>query len=153
MLVLWLCPAEFKALDIEAQYRHPLVFWNPAYWICFLPLVPCLLTGKWLHSLWGQGDMMRPDETIEESRVRLHWIYCLDGPIAFACILDLVDVIIDVPFYTQRTFPPGLSLTHTRTQAPIDPQHHPVPSAHSDRANGNPACTPQASSKIRSSPG
>ena len=104
MLVLWLCPAHFKALDIGTQYRHCWVLFNPLYWILFLPLIPCIVAGKWLHSLWGQGDMMRPDETIEESRVRLHWIYCLDGPIAGAALLDLVDVLFDLPLYTQRKF-------------------------------------------------
>ena len=38
--------------------------------------------------MWGQGDMMREDETIEETRVRLHWVYCLDGPIAGLVLLD-----------------------------------------------------------------
>ena len=54
--------------------------------------------------MWGQGDMMREDETIEETRVRLHWVYCLDGPIAAALFLDLIDVLFDVPLYTQRKF-------------------------------------------------
>ena len=48
--------------------------------------------------------MMREDETIEETRVRLHWVYCLDGPIAAALFLDLIDVLFDVPLYTQRKF-------------------------------------------------
>ena len=104
MLVLWMYPTPFKVLEIDEQYRHWSVRWNPFYWAMFLPLIPCILTGKWLHATWGQGDMMRPDETVEESRVRLHWIYCLDGPIAVAVLLDLVDVLLDVPFYTQRKF-------------------------------------------------
>jgi len=108
MVVLWLCPGPFKNLDIDAQYRHWSVRWNPLYWVMFVPLVPCIILGKWLHSLWGQGDMMRADETIEESRVRLHWVYCLDGPIAGAALLDLVDVLIDVPMYEQRKFKDSL---------------------------------------------
>jgi len=108
MVVLWLCPGPFKAMDIEDQYLHWSVRWNPIYWSMFVPLVPCIILGKWLHSLWGQGDMMRADETIEESRVRLHWIYCLDGPIAAMVLLDLVDVLIDVPGYEQRKFKDSL---------------------------------------------
>ena len=122
MIVLWLCTADFKELDIEAQYRHWSVRYNPLYWLTFLPLVPCLVLGKWLHACWGQGDMMRPDETMEESRVRLHWIYCLDGPIAAVVLLDLVDVLFDVPFYTQRKFQNSLlswSMTLTVTSAYI----------------------------------
>ena len=84
--------------------RPSQIRWNPLYWLCFLPLIPCILLGKWLHSMWGQGDMMREDETIEETRVRLHWVYCLDGPIAAALFLDLIDVLFDVPLYTQRKF-------------------------------------------------
>jgi len=36
--------------------------------------------------------------------VRTHWIYCLDGPIAGLCILDMIDVLLDVPLYSQRKF-------------------------------------------------
>lgn len=107
MLVLWMCPSSFKALSLEEQQSHWIIFWNPIYWAMYLPLLACILSGKWLHALWGQGDMMRPDETIEETRIRIHWIYALDGPIAFACALDLIDVIFDVPNYTQKKFTAG----------------------------------------------
>jgi len=107
MLILWLWPGFVKNLELEAQHAHWSVRWNPAYWAMYLPLIACILPGKWLHSLWGQGGPMRPDETIEESRVRLHWIYCLDGPIVGAALLDLLDVLIDLPGYTQRKFTEG----------------------------------------------
>jgi hypothetical protein len=123
MVVLWLCPGPFKAMDIEDQYLHWSVRWNPIYWSMFVPLVPCIILGKWLHSLWGQGDMMRADETIEESRVRLHWIYCLDGPIAAMVLLDLVDVLIDVPGYEQRKFKDSL-LSWCAAMAHTPPTSH-----------------------------
>lgn len=34
-------------------------------------------------------------------------IYCLDGPIVGAALLDLLDVLIDLPGYTQRKFTEG----------------------------------------------
>jgi len=107
MLVLWMCTPGFKALPLEEQQNHWIILWNPIYWAMYLPLLGMIISGKWLHALWGQGGMMRPDETIEETRIRIHWIYCLDGPIAFACGLDLLDVMFDVPNYTQKKFTAG----------------------------------------------
>lgn len=104
LITLWLYPSCFRALDEKEQHRHWSTCWNPVFWAMHLPLVGCIITGKWLHSLWGQGDKVREDETVEEHRVRTHWIYCLDGPIAGVCILDLVDVLLDVPMYEQSKF-------------------------------------------------
>jgi hypothetical protein len=104
LITLWLYPSCFRALDEKEQHRHWSTCWNPVFWAMHLPLVGCIITGKWLHSLWGQGDKVRDDETVEEHRVRTHWIYCLDGPIAGVCILDLVDVLLDVPMYEQSKF-------------------------------------------------
>ena len=109
MIVLWMSPASFKAMSEEEQFAHPCIRFNPLFWAMHLPLVACVASGKWLHSLWGQGDKMRPDETVEEERVRTHWIYALDGPIAAALLLDLFDVIFDLPNYTQRKFTSLLS--------------------------------------------
>mmetsp|Transcript_36842 Transcript_36842/g.97412 ORF Transcript_36842/g.97412 Transcript_36842/m.97412 type:complete len:311 (-) Transcript_36842:902-1834(-) len=104
LITLWLCPPCFKALDEKDQHNHAIILWNPIFWAMHLPLVICILSGKWLHSLWGQGGRVRHDESMEENRVRTHWIYCLDGPIASLCLLDMVDVLLDVPMYSQRKF-------------------------------------------------
>ena len=109
MIVVWLCPGPIKSLELEAQHAHCFIRWNVLYWVCYLPLIPCVLSGKWLHSLWGQGEAMRNDETMDEARVRLHWIYCLDGPIVAAALVDLIDVLCDIPNYTQRKFTSLLS--------------------------------------------
>ena len=82
LITLWLYPSCFRALDEKEQHRHWSTCWNPVFWAMHLPLVGCIISGKWLHSLWGHGDKVREDETVEEHRVRTHWIYCLDGPIA-----------------------------------------------------------------------
>ena len=104
LITLWLCPSCFRLLDEKEQHRHWSILWNPVFWAMHLPLVFCILSGKWLHTLWGQGDKVREDENMEENRVRTHWIYCLDGPIAGLCILDLLDAVLDVPMYSQRKF-------------------------------------------------
>ena len=96
LITLWLCPPCFRVLAAEEQHRHWSILLNPLFWGMHLPLVVCILSGKWLHSLWGQGGKVRHDEMVEEQRVRTHWIYCLDGPIASLCVLDMVDVLLDV---------------------------------------------------------
>jgi len=104
MIVIWLCPACFQNLDPEVQRNHWILWRNPIFWATYLPLAFMVLSGKWLHSLWGQGDRVRPDETEEEMRVRMHWIYALDGPIGFLTLIDLADVLFDLPNYEQRKF-------------------------------------------------
>jgi len=108
LITLWLSPSCFRLLDEKEQHRHWSILWNPVFWAMHLPLVFCILSGKWLHTLWGQGDKVREDENMEENRVRTHWIYCLDGPIAGLCILDLLDAVLDVPMYSQRKFQDSL---------------------------------------------
>ena len=48
MITLWLCPMPFRRLDEAEQWRHWLVRWNPGFWISYLPLVVCVLSG-WLY--------------------------------------------------------------------------------------------------------
>ena len=74
------------------------------YFVLFYPLAVSCLMGKWTHSLWGQGKPTREDEHLDEYRVRVHWVYCLDGPMLVATALDAADLWWDVPLYTQRKF-------------------------------------------------
>lgn len=104
MIVLWLCPPCFHRLEEEEQRNHWSLWWNPLFWLSYLPLALCVLSGKWIHSLWGQGGRVRPDEEPDEMRARMHWIYAMDGPIASLTLLDLIDVLFDLPNYEQRKF-------------------------------------------------
>lgn len=72
MILDFCCPCIRHASpdDQRAAVRH-----NPLYWAILLVTVPCILSGRWTHALFGQGGPVRDDELDLERKVRIQWIY------------------------------------------------------------------------------
>ena len=50
----------------KETFEFSCVKQNPIYWLLWLCVVPCLLSGKWFHACLGQGSKVRPDELAHE---------------------------------------------------------------------------------------
>ena len=64
--------------------------YNPIYWLLWLLVVPCMLSGKWFHACLGQGSTVREDELPFEQECRVSWIYIIDGPYLVSTITTVV---------------------------------------------------------------
>ena len=95
MILQYCYPSSISSLSLDEQFEHPCVRLNPLYWAMLLAALPCVASGKWVHSLWGQGGPVRDDEMQEEKEARVQWIYCTDGPMAFILLCDLFSVAVD----------------------------------------------------------
>ena len=69
MIVQYCYQRGFGRLARDEQRAHWSVRCNPLYWLLFAGCLPCMLSGKWVHSLWGQGGPVRDDE-VRASRER-----------------------------------------------------------------------------------
>ena len=80
-----------KRRDYAAQRAatgSPLL--APFYWCAIACTIPCLVSGRRVHALLGQGEPL-DDESDAEHEARVQWVYCMDGPYAFAGCLALLD--------------------------------------------------------------
>jgi len=93
MICDWLCPAAFAHLPAEERVTSCRIRWNPLYWLCWLMGWGCILTGKWFHSIVGQGGAVRPDETKCEHDARVHWVYGCDGPMVGEMVYEAVGIV------------------------------------------------------------
>jgi hypothetical protein len=73
-----------------------LTRWNPIYWVFWIGIFVCIVSGKLFHSFFGQGGRVRDDETADEHEVRVQWIYVQDGPYFLMGLVDFVKFFIDV---------------------------------------------------------
>lgn len=88
---------------------------NPLFYPTVAILVLCVVPGRWVHWLFGQGD--GPDDELPvEKDVRIQWVYMTDGPFAVAAVIALlrmlggydlsivIDLAIDVAFIVGNIF-------------------------------------------------
>lgn len=75
--------------------QHPLLRWNPFYWFLWVLAVGCIVSGRWTHSIFGQGDGF-PGESELEREVRIYWLYCTDGPVLLATLFDFFVLGVDL---------------------------------------------------------
>lgn len=87
MLIEWLCCCA-SGETWQEKYVSSNVGYNLFYWLLWIFAVPCILSGKWTHDLVGQGDTFE-GETKLEREVRIHWLYCTDGPMLAALMIDI----------------------------------------------------------------
>lgn len=108
----WTCGAAWLASDLRWAYAEthlmlledfnlgsdaewgallasPYVLYNPVYWALYAATLPVVLTGKWVHALFGQGGPLTEDETRIEHSVRVQWVYPIDGFVFTALVLDV----------------------------------------------------------------
>ena len=81
-------------LGVDAVDDQPL--WlrrNPLYWALIILIVVCVLPGKWLHALVGQGGPVRADESKTERNARVAWCYASDGLFAIAALAAIYDAV------------------------------------------------------------
>lgn len=81
-----------RRVGYEAQRAHPAVRWNPLYYVAVGCTVPCLVAGRRVHALFGQGEPLF-EETEAEHEARVQWVYCMDGPYAAAGALAVVEAL------------------------------------------------------------
>lgn len=87
MLIDWFCCCA-TGDTWQEKYESSCIRYNGLYWLLWIVTVPCLLSGKWTHDLFGQGDGFE-GETKLEREVRIHWLYCTDGPMLAALLIDV----------------------------------------------------------------
>lgn len=76
---------------VEEVLQHPVVRFNPLYWLLWFLAIICLVSGRWTHSVFGQGDGF-PGESELEREVRIYWLYCTDGPVLMATLVDFYEL-------------------------------------------------------------
>ena len=57
MIIVWCLPCLY-GLPLSEQKAHWLVRRNPLYYLCYYGAAFFILSGKWLHSLWGQESAL-----------------------------------------------------------------------------------------------
>ena len=92
MVILYCYPASYAEAPMVEQVRFWMVAYNPAYWCLILAALPCVLTGRWVHAVVGQGGPVRPDELEVEHEARVQWIYATDGPFACAALFTVAEL-------------------------------------------------------------
>mmetsp|Transcript_91192 Transcript_91192/g.162402 ORF Transcript_91192/g.162402 Transcript_91192/m.162402 type:complete len:352 (-) Transcript_91192:51-1106(-) len=80
-------------LETEDPYADPRLRYNPIWWLAVGACVLCFLPGHSFHSLIGQGDKVRPDETDAERRARVGWVYTYSGGFVVTIIMDMVPLM------------------------------------------------------------
>ena len=96
--VTWATKEAHAMLGVDAVDDQPS--WlrrNPLYWALVILIVVCVLPGKWLHALVGQGGPCRADESKAERNARVAWCYASDGLFAIAALAAMYDA------FTART--------------------------------------------------
>lgn len=92
MIVSVVASDAYAALPLEEQLRSPWALYNPLYLVLLCALMVCVLSGRWVHALFGQGGPVRPDELIVEREARIQWIYTTDGPFAVTAFINLLSI-------------------------------------------------------------
>jgi len=94
IIMLYCYPRSFSEVPLGEQVGYACVGSNPIYWAMLIGATPCLLAGRWVHALTGQGGPVRHDELEVEHEARVQWIYFTDGPFACAAIFTLVELAL-----------------------------------------------------------
>lgn len=81
-----------RLLSYEAQRDHVTVKYNPFFWAALVMTIPCVVTGRWVHTLVGQGSPI-PGELECEHKARVAWVYCMDGPYTGTALLTFLEMI------------------------------------------------------------
>ena len=103
--VTWATKEAHAMLGVDAVGDQSLwlVQRNPLYWSLIILIVVCVLPGKWLHALVGQGGPVRADESKAERNARVAWCYASDGLFAIAALAAIYDAVTartDAAFYS-----------------------------------------------------
>lgn len=92
MIMLYCYPHSFADAPMGDQLNYWSVGYNPVYWSLLVCGMPCVLAGRWVHAMVGQGGPVRHDELEVEHEARVQWIYMTDGPFAAAALFTLVEL-------------------------------------------------------------
>jgi len=91
MLCIFAAEKKDQEEDLPNHMEHPLIKYNPGYWLLWCYFTVSIWLGILVHTPFGQADKCRPDELELESEVRVQWIYASDGMYVLMMMLDLVD--------------------------------------------------------------
>mmetsp|Transcript_67843 Transcript_67843/g.119756 ORF Transcript_67843/g.119756 Transcript_67843/m.119756 type:complete len:354 (+) Transcript_67843:83-1144(+) len=72
----------------------PSIRWNPVWWCMVGTCWILILPGHQFHSLLGQGEAVREDETEQERTVRSAWTYCYTGNMLLQFTWDLYQTCV-----------------------------------------------------------
>jgi len=83
---------------IDNGWHAPIVLYNPTYWVAWSASTAMIMGGRLVHSMVGQGDKVRPDESRAEHETRVVWIYANDCTYAVSALVDLKKLFQEIHF-------------------------------------------------------
>lgn len=114
MMFDWLATRRFRELSRNEQLASPWLRYNIFYWLLlFIPVVLVMMFGRLVHSFFGQGGPVRPDEVPHEKEARVQWMYTLSG---WFVQMILYDATLLVYYAGNGTLSKGATLPPHRPQ-------------------------------------
>ena len=90
--MIWIYTAGACVEMAEREQRELWVLkYNPFYWLLMMFAMGCVLVGRWVHCIFGQGGPVREDELEIEREARVFWIYATDGPFFVSILFTIFE--------------------------------------------------------------